>query len=180
MKGMKIAVLGPKKSAFVGLVLILFCGTVSCGFGQLYEYRGYDYARSVAEPGMGVGRRSASADRTAGRLFELAKRAHPALAWNACLADIAARRAEALALSGRFSHRDPGTGKNPAWDMISTSCFNWRYVGENLVRGNVSPDGLHRTLMDSPSHRANIMDPRYKLMGVGCYGDLCVELFAGR
>ena len=87
-------------------------------------------------------------------------------------------RAKQLVSGSYFGHRDPATGKNPGWDMVG-NCFEFRVAGENLVKGRESPQFLHMTLMRSPSHRENIMDPGYDLVGVGCWDQVCVELFAG-
>ncbi|GLI35182.1 CAP domain-containing protein [Desulforhabdus amnigena] len=115
---------------------------------------------------------------TARRLFELVHRENRGLRWNECLSQKAYERAKYLVKNKRFSHKDPRTGKNPAWDMLK-SCCNFRYAGENLVRGDLPAESLHEALMESPSHRKNIMDPNFDLLGIGCYGDICVQLFAG-
>jgi uncharacterized protein YkwD len=83
-----------------------------------------------------------------------------------------------MAESGRFGHRDPETGKNPVWALIS-ECDRFRWAGENLVRGDDTPRAMHQALMDSRTHRENILNPVFDVLGVGCYGNVCVELFAG-
>src|SRR6056297_2795113 len=52
---------------------------------------------------------------------------------------------------------------NPA---LTADVSGWDIVGENVGRGP-SVDALHRALMDSPSHRDNILDERYTQIGVG-------------
>ena len=111
-------------------------------------------------------------------LFYLAREENPRLHWNTCLAGKARDRAEDMAHTGNFSHRDSRTGKNPAWEMIR-SCLPSRYMGENLTKGDESALILHESLMKSPSHRKNIQDHRYDQLGVGCHNDICVQLFAG-
>jgi len=111
-------------------------------------------------------------------LFSLARKENPQLQWNRCLAGKARERAENMARTGSFSHRDSRTGKNPAWEMIP-SCLPGRYMGENLTRGDESARILHQSLMESPGHRKNIRDRRYDQMGVGCHGNICVQFFAG-
>lgn len=46
-----------------------------------------------------------------------------------------------------------------------------RYVyGENLAKGtNLTPLGAHNGLMNSSSHKANILNTRYKSIGVACF-----------
>src|SRR6056297_230255 len=52
---------------------------------------------------------------------------------------------------------------NPA---LTADVSGWDIVGENVGRGP-SVAALHRALMDSPSHRDNILDERYTQIGVG-------------
>jgi uncharacterized protein YkwD len=155
------------------LALVIFSGT-------LLALSGSTYSNPLSSRSTGRSRVTGSSQEwKAKRLFEYARRENGGLNWDGCLAKMAARRARMVAgQKGHLSHRDPRTGKNPAWDMIS-QCGSWRCAGENLVRGNVSPEELHETLMRSPSHRQTIRDRRYNRLGVGCYGQVCVELFAG-
>jgi uncharacterized protein YkwD len=41
-----------------------------------------------------------------------------------------------------------------------------RLVGENVAMGYKKPAGVHRAWMRSPSHRENILEPGYRLVGV--------------
>ena len=120
-----------------------------------------------------------TAEWRARQMYLLLRKENPRLAWNQCLAAAACERAKHLVSTNSFSHRDPASGKNPAFDSIQSNCFEFRVAGENFARGSDDPDELHRVLMESPSHRENIMDPRYELVGVGCCESYCVELFAG-
>jgi uncharacterized protein YkwD len=83
-----------------------------------------------------------------------------------------------MARSGRFDHKDPRTGKNPVWNLVY-SCSRFRSAGENLVRGDASARAMHQAIMDSRKHRENLLNPEYQLVGIGCYRNLCVQLFAG-
>ena len=50
--------------------------------------------------------------------------------------------------------------------VLSRRVTNWVLLGENVgVGGTVS--SLHKAFMDSPHHRANIMLPQFKYVGVG-------------
>ena len=112
------------------------------------------------------------------RLFFCARKANRRLKWDSCLADRAAKRAKDMVRKNQFSHKDPGTGKNKAWDLIA-SCYSYRYGGENLIKGNSSPQEMHDLLMKSPAHRRNILNQRFDRLGIGCHHDVCVQLFAG-
>ena len=112
------------------------------------------------------------------KLYELARRENRRLTWISCLARAALRRAKQLVTEGYFDHKDPKTGRNPVWPAIERCCA-CRSAGENLTEGMDSPENIHEALMESPLHRKNILDPRFNLMGIGCYDYVCVELFAG-
>jgi hypothetical protein len=120
----------------------------------------------------------------AGKLFELARKENRALRWDSCLAMKASLRAKKMVVQHYFDHEDPKTGKNPVWKTISLCIPAKKRVpkvpaGENLAKGIGTPDIIHRALMESPTHRQNILDRRFNHMGVGCYDYICVELFAG-
>ncbi len=118
-------------------------------------------------------------EQKAKNLFKLAKQENGKLTWDDCLARKALQRAESLVRMGTFDHKDPATGKNPSWDLVKT-CHKAAYAGENLSRGEGQTSrAIHTAFMQSSSHRKNILDKRFTLMGVGCHENICVELFAG-
>ncbi|WP_342190492.1 CAP domain-containing protein [Paenibacillus macquariensis] len=43
----------------------------------------------------------------------------------------------------------------------------WRAYGENIAAGQTTPEEVTRVWMNSPGHRANILDPRFTDIGVG-------------
>ncbi|MGC9966499.1 MAG: CAP domain-containing protein [Syntrophobacteraceae bacterium] len=118
------------------------------------------------------------------QLYELLRRENLRLGWDGCLATKAMLRARRMVKRGYFDHEDPQTGTNPVWASVS-QCVpaNRRRTrvpaGENLAKGKDTPANIHRALMQSPTHRKNIVDPRFNRVGVGCYDYICVELFVG-
>jgi uncharacterized protein YkwD len=112
------------------------------------------------------------------QLFRLARRENSRLKWDECLAGRAFKRAKEMVEKGVFAHKDPKTGKNPAWDLVKR-CRPFRYAGENLAKGDVSAEAMHRALMESPTHRDNLISSKYQSLGIGCYDQVCVQLFAG-
>ena len=121
---------------------------------------------------------SAHEEKKAQDLFGLAHKENPRLAWDDCLASKAFLRAKYMVDNNIFSHRDPRTGKNPVWKTV-VQCRSFRYAGENLAKGYESADVIHRALMRSPTHRDNLINSKYRFVGIGCYNSVCVELFAG-
>jgi uncharacterized protein YkwD len=114
------------------------------------------------------------------KLFHLAREENPKLTWDDCLASKAVQRAQSLQAKGVIEHKDPTTGKNPAFDMVKACAQRAAYAGENLSRTMGSGSrAIHQEFMDSSTHRQNIQNGKYSKMGVGCYETICVELFVG-
>jgi uncharacterized protein YkwD len=64
-----------------------------------------------------------------------------------------------------FEHQSPD-GKTPA-DIIQAAGYDFLVVGENLALGNYRNDAvLVQAWMDSPGHRANILDVKFNEIGV--------------
>lgn len=72
------------------------------------------------------------------------------------LVDGARQHAARMAAEGRIFH-------NPNLGDITDG---WRMMGENVGRGG-NIQTLHQAFMDSPGHRANILNPAYDAVGVG-------------
>lgn len=63
-----------------------------------------------------------------------------------------------------FEHESPD-GKSPA-DVIGASGYTYIVVGENLALGNFKDDEtLVQAWMDSPGHRANILNAKFQEIG---------------
>jgi len=75
-----------------------------------------------------------------------------------CLQRFAVRQAKRMAAQRRMYHQDLGP--------ILRRC-GMSMVGENVAYGFTSGRAVVRGWMDSPGHRANILQPRYRLMGIG-------------
>jgi uncharacterized protein YkwD len=52
-------------------------------------------------------------------------------------------------------------------------------IGENIAMDQTSPAEVVRDWMNSPGHRANILDPTYVYIGVGYCNDYWVQQFGG-
>lgn len=80
-----------------------------------------------------------------------------------------------------FSHTSPTEKlKTPLDRFLVTQKQRpkWALVGENLYYCSiVDVDRGHQALMNSPGHRANILEPRYERIGVGIYTDKNGEFF---
>ncbi|GAA0623287.1 hypothetical protein GCM10009547_27920 [Sporichthya brevicatena] len=61
------------------------------------------------------------------------------------------------------------SGKNSDQRIRATG-FNGDKTGENLANGFSSPESVFKAWMNSPSHRRNILDCKFKILGVGYVG----------
>lgn len=65
-----------------------------------------------------------------------------------------------------FAHQNPVTGSTLG-DRAREFGYDFLVVGENLAAGQPTPERAFTDWMNSPSHRENIMDPRFTELGVG-------------
>lgn len=111
-------------------------------------------------------------------MFELlflinAERATP-LTYDPVLTERAEARAEQLCALGQWSHK--------GW-TASFKGLNYTTYGENLARGFKTDKKAHKGLMNSLTHRANIVNPKFTKVGIGkvkCGNKILItELFSG-
>ncbi|WP_051966637.1 CAP domain-containing protein [Kitasatospora mediocidica] len=84
------------------------------------------------------------------------------------------RRLDSLAQSlsddmagrGFFDHTDPD-GHSP-WDRARAASIGY-LGGENIARGQPTPEAVVTAWMDSPGHRANLLDCRFTTLGTGLH-----------
>ncbi|MCM3661332.1 CAP domain-containing protein [Georgenia satyanarayanai] len=92
-----------------------------------------------------------------------------------CARDLSLKRAAALVGAEELKHA-------PLAPVI-LECSPWTVAAENLVRSTASPEEVVGAWLNSPGHRANIVDPELTEIGVGCVPDgekmLCSQLFLG-
>jgi uncharacterized protein YkwD len=71
-----------------------------------------------------------------------------------------------MAARGFFDHTDPD-GRTP-WDRAKAAGIT-DLGGENIARGQADPQAVMDAWMNSPGHRANILDCDFKTLGVGVH-----------
>lgn len=103
------------------------------------------------------------------------------LARDVTLEDQAAQYACEMITHDFFAHVNPVTASTLA-DRAQEFGYAYRVVGENLAAGQLSPEQAFNDWMDSPGHRANIMDARFTEIGIavksgGDYGLYWVQEF---
>ncbi len=89
----------------------------------------------------------------------------PALALNAQLSAAAQAKANDMVNQNYWGHLSP-SGHAP-WDFITTAGYNYQLAGENLAYGFSDASATITGWMNSPEHRANILNPNYQEVGFG-------------
>ena len=74
-------------------------------------------------------------------------------------------KSEDMAKNNYFSHTSPTYGDPFA--MMRNFGVQYQSAGENIAKGQPTPQQVVQAWMDSPGHRANIMNSSYTHMGVG-------------
>ncbi|WP_433175503.1 sigma-70 family RNA polymerase sigma factor [Actinoallomurus sp. CA-150999] len=77
----------------------------------------------------------------------------------------AQRHSDDMAARHFFDHTDPD-GKSPG-DRITATGYRWSGWAENIAAGQQTPTAVMNSWMNSPGHRANILNCGYKDIGVG-------------
>ncbi len=103
------------------------------------------------------------------RILELinkdrAKESLSILKLNQILSTSAQAKAQDMVNHDYFAHTSPD-GKKP-WDWINRSLYPYSLVGENLAMNFTTAESAHRALMNSPSHKHNIMSDKYQDIGL--------------
>ncbi len=66
-----------------------------------------------------------------------------------------------------FDHVNP-SGEDPG-DRLSRAGMFWTTWGENIARGQATPEDVMADWMASAGHRDNILDPAFTRLGVGVH-----------
>lgn len=97
----------------------------------------------------------------------------PSLSVNPILEETARRKALDMASRGYFAHVSPD-GKSP-WYWFAETGYNFSYAGENLAVNFTDSIDVERAWMNSPGHRANILNGNFSEIGIatarGTYQD---------
>ncbi|MER6064432.1 CAP domain-containing protein [Streptomyces sp. NPDC001792] len=88
------------------------------------------------------------------------------LAANSSLSELAESFSDDMAARDFFDHTDPD-GKTP-WDRAAAAGIT-DLGGENIARGQADAAAVMQAWMNSPGHRANILNCDFKTLGVGVH-----------
>ncbi len=111
---------------------------------------------------------------------ERAKRGLPALTYNWELSRVARYKSQDMKDNKYFSHTSPVYGT--PFQMMKNFGITYRSAGENIARGQKTPQAVVNAWMNSSGHRANILNPSFTQMGVGyvASGNYWTQMFIGK
>lgn len=95
---------------------------------------------------------------------------------------VARIKAQDMVNNNYFSHTSPTYGS--PFDMLKSFGVSYKSAGENIA-GNSNNSAAVTAWMNSPGHRANILNGSYNYTGVGVingskYGKIYVQMFIGK
>jgi uncharacterized YkwD family protein len=110
---------------------------------------------------------------------ERAKYGLPALTINEKLSSVARLKSQDMYNKNYFSHTSPTYGS--PFDMMKKYGINYNYAGENIAKGQTSPQAVVTAWMNSEGHRANILSRNFTQIGVGYVsaGNHWTQMFIG-
>jgi uncharacterized protein YkwD len=88
----------------------------------------------------------------------------PPLKWDVALATAARQHAEAMASQRSISHGFPGEPSLPSRAARAGARFSW--LSENVAAGP-NAENISEQWMESPNHRANLLDADMDTIGAG-------------
>lgn len=96
---------------------------------------------------------------------ERKKRGLAALTASPQLSNLARLKSQDMINKNYFSHYSPTYGS--PFQMMKKFGIQYSYAGENIAMGQTTPAAVMNSWMNSPGHRANILNPNYNQIGVG-------------
>ncbi|QFK71215.1 SafA/ExsA family spore coat assembly protein [Pradoshia sp. D12] len=96
---------------------------------------------------------------------ERAKQGLQELKYDWELARVARYKSEDMRDNNYFSHTSPVYGS--PFDMMKNFGINYKSAGENIAKGQTTPEQVVNAWMNSSGHRANILSSKFTHIGVG-------------
>jgi uncharacterized YkwD family protein len=108
---------------------------------------------------------------------ERAKVGAKPLTMDAALSNMALDKAKDMYNNKYFDHNSPTYGS--PFDMMDSYGISYRAAGENIAKGQRTPQEVMNAWMNSAGHKKNILDPNFTKIGVGYYQGVWVQEFIG-
>ena len=100
------------------------------------------------------------------------------LVYNSVLSESAKEKADDMFTNNYWAHNSP-QGKTP-WTFFDVVGYKYSTAGENLAKDFYDTDSLMKAWMNSPTHKENIVNIKYKEIGIavvnGTLGDIKTTL----
>lgn len=95
------------------------------------------------------------------------------------LSEVARTKSSDMKKNGYFSHTSPTYGS--PFDMMKQFGVQYRAAGENIAKGQRSPQEVVNAWMNSEGHRKNILNSNFTHIGVGhVEGNYWTQMFIGK
>ncbi|OBZ18489.1 SCP-like extracellular [Bacillus sp. FJAT-27264] len=99
------------------------------------------------------------------------------LSLNSALSKMALAKAQDMYDNNYFDHQSPTYGS--PFDMMKAFGITYNSAGENIANGQTSAEEVMNQWMNSPGHRANILNSSFTEIGIGYYNKEWVQEFTG-
>ncbi|RAV08914.1 hypothetical protein DQG23_40315 [Paenibacillus contaminans] len=99
------------------------------------------------------------------------------LTMNDKLSKVAMAKAQDMYNNNYFDHQSPTYGS--PFDMMKSFGVTYNSAGENIAKGQSSPSEVMNQWMNSPGHRANILNSGFTQIGIAYYNKEWVQEFTG-
>jgi len=93
------------------------------------------------------------------------------------LSNVAMVKAQDMYNNNYFDHNSPTHGS--PFDMLKEFGITFNTAGENIAKGQTTPTQVMKDWMNSPGHRANILNNNYTHIGIAFYNNTWVQEFTG-
>ena len=95
------------------------------------------------------------------------------------LSRVARYKSQDMKDNNYFSHTSPVYGS--PFNMMKKFGISYKTAAENIAKGQKTPQAVVNSWMNSSGHRANILNPSYKKIGVGYVagGNYWTQMFVG-
>ena len=112
--------------------------------------------------------------------IERANRGLSALEYDWQLSRVARYKSEDMQKNNYFSHTSPTYGS--PFNMMKSFGITYKTAGENIAKGYKTPAAVVEGWMNSPGHRANILNSSFTHIGVGytSVGSFWTQMFIGK
>ncbi|MGJ9384475.1 CAP domain-containing protein [Salipaludibacillus sp. CF4.18] len=93
------------------------------------------------------------------------------------LQNVAEAKSRDMINNNYFSHTSPTHGS--PFEMLDAYGVQYRTAGENIAKGQRTPEAVVNAWMNSAGHRKNILSTSFTHIGVGYYKNAWTQLFTG-